>query len=132
MGHPMGRLILTQPLQLNEYRHPVWASLALDYLPIMASSVSSERAFSASGITLSKYPNRLKDDIIEALQVLKCAIRKDLLVRLPMPSSLLEEEFEKADSTEDEVDKEVGSNLAENGDLDFLEFYSEDEDYEDE
>jgi len=36
-------------LQLNVTRYPVWASLALDYLPIMSSSVSSERAFSSAG-----------------------------------------------------------------------------------
>ena len=48
----------------------------------MASSVSSERAFSAGGITISKCWNCLKGDIIEALQVLKCAIRHDLLFRV--------------------------------------------------
>lgn len=49
----------------------------------MASSVSSERAFSSAGITISKCRNRLKGDIVEALQVLKCAIRRDLLFRVP-------------------------------------------------
>ncbi|KIJ23090.1 hypothetical protein M422DRAFT_81167, partial [Sphaerobolus stellatus SS14] len=75
---------------LNSQRYPTWAALALDHLPIMASSVSSEWAFSAAGITISKRRNRLKGDIVEALQVLKCVIRKDLIIRLPMPSSLLE------------------------------------------
>ncbi|KIJ35874.1 hypothetical protein M422DRAFT_103474, partial [Sphaerobolus stellatus SS14] len=55
----------------NAHLYPVWASLALDYLPIMASSVSSERAFSAAGITITKRRNRLKGDIVEALQVVK-------------------------------------------------------------
>ena len=45
-------------LQINASEYPVWASLALDYLPIMASSVSSERAFSSAGITISKRRNR--------------------------------------------------------------------------
>jgi hypothetical protein len=40
--------------QLNASRYPIAASLARDYLAIMASSVSSERAFSSAGITLSK------------------------------------------------------------------------------
>ncbi len=45
----------------------------------MASSVSSERAFSSAGITISKRRNRLKGDIVEALQFLKCLVRKDLV-----------------------------------------------------
>jgi hAT family C-terminal dimerisation region len=57
----------------------------------MASSVSSERAFSSAGITISKRRNRLNADIVEALQFLKCAFRKDLVFREPAPSSDLEE-----------------------------------------
>jgi hypothetical protein len=56
----------------------------------MSSSVSSERAFSQGGITLSKSRNCLKGDIVEALQCIKCAIRHDLLFREPAPSSILE------------------------------------------
>ena len=53
----------------------------------MASSVSSERAFSSAGITISKRRNRLKGDIVEALQALKCMIHKDLLFREePLPA----------------------------------------------
>lgn len=47
----------------------------------MASSVSSERAFSSAGITISKRRNRLKGDIVEALQCLKCIYRSDLIFR---------------------------------------------------
>ncbi|KDR72396.1 hypothetical protein GALMADRAFT_38445, partial [Galerina marginata CBS 339.88] len=50
---------------------PARSSLAHDYLAIMASSVSSERAFSAAEITISKRRDRLRADIIEALQFLK-------------------------------------------------------------
>ena len=116
--------------QLNQERYPVWASMALDYLAIMASSVSSERAFSSSGITISKRRNRLKGDIVEALQVLKCAIRTDLLVRLPMPSSLLEKELEEEEACEEELGNEVAAALKK-GEEDFLEYISENEDYED-
>ena len=66
---------------LNATRYPVWSSLARDYLSVMATSVSSERAFSSAGITISKRRNRLKGDIVEALQGLKCFIRRDLLFR---------------------------------------------------
>jgi hypothetical protein len=47
------------------------------------SSVSSERAFSSAGITIGKHCNRLKSDIAEALQFLKCLIRRDLLFCVP-------------------------------------------------
>ncbi|EJF57594.1 hypothetical protein DICSQDRAFT_44166, partial [Dichomitus squalens LYAD-421 SS1] len=56
----------------------VWASLACDYPSIMASLISSERAFSSAGITTSKRRSQLKGDIVEALQGLKCLIRQDL------------------------------------------------------
>lgn len=58
----------------------------------MSSSVSSERAFSQGGITISKRRNRLKGDIVEALQCIKCAIRHDLLFREHAPSSISEAE----------------------------------------
>jgi hypothetical protein len=60
----------------------------------MASSVSSERAFSQGGITITKRRNRLKGDIVEALQCVKCCIRHDLLFREPPPSSALETELD--------------------------------------
>ncbi len=47
----------------------------------MASSVSSERAFSSAGITLSKRRNHLQGDIVEALQFLKCMFHNDLIFR---------------------------------------------------
>lgn len=47
----------------------------------MASSVSSEHAFSSAGITISKQCNCLDADIIEALQCLKSFIGQDLMVR---------------------------------------------------
>ena len=59
----------------------------------MASSVSSERAFSQGGITISKHCSRLKGDIVEGLQVLKCSYKKDLIFRLPEPSSMMEQEL---------------------------------------
>ena len=61
--------------------YPMWQSLARDYLAVMASSVSSERAFSSAGITICKRRNRLDGDIIEALQCLKMLIHQDLMSR---------------------------------------------------
>jgi hypothetical protein len=67
----------------------------------MASSVSSERAFSQGGLTITKRRNRLKGDIVEALQCLKCAIRHDLLFRTPAPSSITETELNDEDGEDD-------------------------------
>ena len=81
----------------------------------MASSVSSERAFSQGGITISKRRNRLQGDIVEALQCVKCAIRHDLLFRDAAPSSTLEadlnsEDFEEGDGEGCADDNEVDDN----------------------
>ncbi|OBZ64833.1 hypothetical protein A0H81_14999, partial [Grifola frondosa] len=40
------------------------------------------------------YYDKLKGDVIKALQVLKCALRQDLLFRSPAPSSSFEQEVE--------------------------------------
>jgi len=71
--------IVNSGLQLNKTHYPVWASLALDYLPIMVLSVSSERAFSSAGITISKQQNQLGPDLVEALQFLKFWFHHDLI-----------------------------------------------------
>ncbi|KIK91764.1 hypothetical protein PAXRUDRAFT_53925, partial [Paxillus rubicundulus Ve08.2h10] len=54
----------------NAQQYPAWASLAQNYLSIMASSGSSEHAFSAAALTITKCCNRLKGDVVEAIQVL--------------------------------------------------------------
>jgi hypothetical protein len=90
--------------QYNSQRyHPAWRSLAHDYLAVMSSSVSSKRAFSQGGITVSKHRNRLKGDIVEALQCIKSGIRQDLLFRDPGPSSRLE-----AEECDEEMDASGG------------------------
>jgi hypothetical protein len=72
----LGEMSIVQWWGINSLRYPVWASLARhDFLSVMAISVSSERAFLSAGITISKRRNRLKPDIVEALQCLKCMIR---------------------------------------------------------
>jgi hypothetical protein len=67
----------------------------------MASSVSSERAFSQGGITITKRRNCLKGDIVEALQCVKCSIRHNLLFREPAPSSALEIALDSGNGGED-------------------------------
>jgi hAT family C-terminal dimerisation region len=73
---------------------------------VMASSVSSERAFSSAGITISKRRSRLKGDIVEALQCLKCMIHKNLIFRLDPAISIADEIAEEEDTFTD-----VGDNL---------------------
>ena len=63
----------------------------------MASSVSSERAFSSAGITICKRRNRLDGDIVEALQVLKSLIRQDLMAREVISVADEEAELDYAD-----------------------------------
>jgi hypothetical protein len=82
--------------------YPTWASLARDYLPIMASSVSSERAFSLAGITISKRRNRLKGDIVEALECIKCLLHHNLIFRPTVTLEQIENELEDV-----EVDEEL-------------------------
>jgi hypothetical protein len=52
---------------------------ALDYLPIQASAVPSERVFSSSAETDTKKRNRINPILMESLQMLKFAFKKDRL-----------------------------------------------------
>lgn len=52
-------------------QYPTLAKIAKDYLAIQGSAVSSEQAFSSSGITTTARRNRLLPETIEALQLLK-------------------------------------------------------------
>ena len=69
----------------------MWQALARDYLGVMASSVSSERAFSSAEITISKRRNRLNADIVDTLQGLKSFIQQDHMVRDVLGQSVADE-----------------------------------------
>lgn len=85
-------------------------SLARDYLSIMATSVSSERAFSQGGLTITKRRTRLDAGLVEALQILKCMIRQDLVHPEPAPSVQLEKALDKDFAAEEDDDPEKSSN----------------------
>ena len=53
--------------------------MAMDYLPIQASSVPSERVFSSSAETDTKKQNRISPLLMEALQMLKFYLKKKRL-----------------------------------------------------
>ncbi|KZT38983.1 hypothetical protein SISSUDRAFT_696854 [Sistotremastrum suecicum HHB10207 ss-3] len=98
-------------VQANQARYPVWASLAADYLPMQASSVASERAFSSAGITITKRRNRLQGDIVEALQVLKSLYRRNLMKGSDNPTLenewQLEKNYQEAEQEEEEVEARI-------------------------
>jgi hypothetical protein len=51
----------------------------MDYLPIQASAVPCERVFSSSAETDTKKRNRIKPELMEALQILKFSLKKTRL-----------------------------------------------------
>ena len=53
--------------------------MAMDYLPIQASAVPSERIFSSSAETGTKRRNRISPLLMEALQMLKFHLKKERL-----------------------------------------------------
>lgn len=63
----------------NRETYPTLFKIALDYLPIQASSVPCERAFSSAGETDSNKRNRLDYDFMEGLQILKYGFKKEQL-----------------------------------------------------
>jgi hypothetical protein len=46
---------------------------------------------------ITKHRNRLKGDVVEALQVMKCLLRHDLVFRESGPSSLTEDPADEED-----------------------------------
>src|ERR1700720_3155101 len=55
---------------------PTIFQASLDYLPIQASAVPSERMFSSSAETDTKKRNRINPILMESLQMLKFALKK--------------------------------------------------------
>ena len=100
-------------LKANAHHYPVWALLARDHLAIMASSVSSERAFSSAGITISKCHNHLKPDVVEALQCLKFMIKQDLFFQFN--PSIAADKMQQEDATL-ELDLEAGDSKGQSWD----------------
>jgi hypothetical protein len=62
---------------MSETTYPTLFKIAMDYLPIQASSVPSERVFSSSAETDTKKRNRINHVLMESLQMLKFALKKE-------------------------------------------------------
>jgi hypothetical protein len=58
---------------------PTLFSIAMDYLPIQATSVPCERVFSSAKDTDTAKRNRISPVLMEALQMLKYSLKKERL-----------------------------------------------------
>jgi hypothetical protein len=67
------------PQQANRMEFPTLFSIAMDYLPIQATSVPCERVFSSAKDTDTAKRNRISPVLIEALQMLKYSLKKERL-----------------------------------------------------
>jgi hypothetical protein len=67
------------PQQANRMEFPTLFSIAMDYLPIQATSVPCERVFSSAKDTDTVKRNRISPVLMEALQMLKYSLKKERL-----------------------------------------------------
>jgi hypothetical protein len=67
------------PQQANRMEFPMLFSIAMDYLPIQATSVPCERVFSSAKDTDTAKRNRISPVLMEALQMLKYSLKKECL-----------------------------------------------------
>ena len=66
--------------KVHEKDYPILSQMAKDYLSIQATSVPSERAFSISGLTISKVRNRLNPETARAIICMKHWISEKRIV----------------------------------------------------
>lgn len=62
---------------MHKEDYPTLFAIAMDYLPIQASSVPCERAFSSSAETDTVRRNRISPLLMEALQMLKFGFKNE-------------------------------------------------------
>ena len=99
--------ILISMQQLSELTLPTFFAMSLDFIPIQASAVPSERVFSSSAETDTKKRNRINPVLMEALQMLKFTLKQsrlDFTKGWAMPESMLQEQ-------EPELGKDLLSDL---------------------
>ena len=64
-------------MQEHQHQYPRIFRLAMDIIPIQASSVACERVFSSGKQTMTPRRGRISAQLMEALQILKFAIQKE-------------------------------------------------------
>jgi hAT family C-terminal dimerisation region len=67
------------PQQASRKEFPTLFSIAMDYLPIQATSVPCERVFSSAKDTDTVKRNQISPVLMEALQMLKYSLKKERL-----------------------------------------------------
>lgn len=67
--------ILNEISQENQLRYPTFFTAALDYLAIQGSAVPCERVFSSAKETMTDRRSRIREDLMEMLQMLKFSIK---------------------------------------------------------
>lgn len=103
--------------------------MALDYLPIQASAVPSERVFSSSAETDTKKRNHINPVLMEALQMLKFALKK---ARLNFTSGWItsERDMQGEDSKQDLLAALLGENRKDTLDRIIQTFGQDNSDYD--
>lgn len=97
-------------IQLNQNSLPTLYKMAMDYLPIQATSVPSERVFSSAADTDTKKRNHITPALMEALQILKFAYRRqDLSFTLGWSSTEADIVKETNDKQEDPLGELLNS-----------------------
>ena len=103
-------------IQEHEHQYPRIFKLAMDIIPIQASSVPCERVFSSGKETMALRRRRITANLMEALQMLKYSIKKGRPLNFTQGMRWAEEltEFEFAARTERVGDAEAyGRSLGE-------------------
>lgn len=85
--------------------YPTLFRMAMDYLPIQASSVPSEHVFSSSAETITKRRNRISPALMEALQMAKFFLKKK---RLNFVEGLLTSEHDMDQNEEEDTGDLLG------------------------
>jgi hypothetical protein len=67
------------PEKVNKAEFPTLYAMAMDYLPVQATSVPCERVFSSAKETDTVKRNRINPVLMEALQLLKFSLKKERL-----------------------------------------------------
>jgi hypothetical protein len=108
VNHPIKHALLTTDVsqQAIETEFPLMFKVALDILPVQASSVSCERIFSSSKETCAMRRNLLSPALLEVLQVLKHVYKQG---RLDFTSHLIttEEDYSIERVTEEAINELV-------------------------